>query len=414
MSVDTGAIKRTTTEGLGAAVHRNAKFSRAGVLERLFTFAFSGLVYPQIWEDPVVDMAALALEPDDHIVAIASGGCNVMSYLTQGPARITAVDLNGAHIALNRLKICAAQHLPDYAAFHRFFGEADCAENVAAYDRWLAPHLDTASRAYWEGRDWLGRRRIARFANNFYRYGLLGGFIGAGHLLARAHGKDPRRMLEARTLEEQRAAFDDHIAPLFETKTVRWLAHQPATLYGLGIPPAQYRALAGDAEGGIVEALHARLRRLACEFELSSNYFAHQAFGRRYGESAATPPYLEEAAFAAVRERAERIETLHVSMGDFLDGCADASLDAYVLLDAQDWMNDADLTALWEKITRTAKPGARVIFRTAADERLLPGRLPEELLARWSHDEARCREMTLRDRSSIYGGFHLYTLRDAT
>jgi S-adenosylmethionine-diacylglycerol 3-amino-3-carboxypropyl transferase len=101
-------------------------------------------------------------------------------------------------------------------------------------------------------------------------------------------------------------------------------------------------------------------------------------------------------------------------MGDFLDGCADASLDAYVLLDAQDWMNDADLTALWEKITRTAKPGARVIFRTAADERLLPGRLPEELLARWSHDEARCREMTLRDRSSIYGGFHLYTLRDAT
>ena len=37
-------------------------------------------------------------------------------------------------------------------------------------------------------------------------------------------------------------------------------------------------------------------------------------------------------------------------------------------------MNDADLTALWTEITRTARPGARVIFRTAADERLLPGR----------------------------------------
>ena len=105
MSANITAIMRTTTAGLSAAVHRNALFSRAGVLERLFTAAFAGLVYPQIWEDPVVDMEALAITPDDHIVAIASGGCNVMSYLTAGPARMTAIDLNGAHIALNRLSV---------------------------------------------------------------------------------------------------------------------------------------------------------------------------------------------------------------------------------------------------------------------------------------------------------------------
>jgi len=55
MSVDLGAMKRATAAGLSAAVHRNRTFSRAGALERLFTFAFRGLVYPQIWEDPVVD-----------------------------------------------------------------------------------------------------------------------------------------------------------------------------------------------------------------------------------------------------------------------------------------------------------------------------------------------------------------------
>ena len=37
-----------------------------------------------------------------------------------------------------------------------------------------------------------------------------------------------------------------------------------------------------------------------------------------------------------------------------------ASFDRYVLLDAQDWMGDADLTKLWSEITRTARPGARV------------------------------------------------------
>lgn len=67
------AIRRETNLGLTQAVHRNRAFSKAGVSERLFTAAFSGLVYPQIWEDPVVDMAALRLRPEDHVVTIASG-----------------------------------------------------------------------------------------------------------------------------------------------------------------------------------------------------------------------------------------------------------------------------------------------------------------------------------------------------
>jgi S-adenosylmethionine-diacylglycerol 3-amino-3-carboxypropyl transferase len=88
-----------------------------------------------------------------------------------------------------------------------------------------------------------------------------------------------------------------------------------------------------------------------------------------------------------------------------------ASFDRYALLDAQDWMSDADLAALWTLITRTARPGARVIFRTAADERLLPGRVPEGLLSRWTYETERSREFGRQDRSSIYGAFHLYTLK---
>src|SRR6476659_3458956 len=76
------------------AVHRNRPLSREGLSERLFTLAFGGLVYPQIWEDPAVDLAAMEITPDHHVVTIASGGCNVMSYLSAEPARITAVDLN--------------------------------------------------------------------------------------------------------------------------------------------------------------------------------------------------------------------------------------------------------------------------------------------------------------------------------
>ena len=101
----------------------------------------------------------------------------------------------------------------------------------------------------------------------------------------------------------------------------------------------------------------------------------------------------------------------HGSFTERLRAEPDESLDAYVLLDAQDWMTDEDLRVLWTEITRTARPQARVIFRTAAEKSLLTGRVPGSILARWNYDEGYCRELTRRDRSSIYGGFHLYVLR---
>ena len=70
---------------LEKAVHRNRALSGEGLLERAFTLAFKGLVYPQIWEDPEIDMEALAIGRDHTIVAIASGGCNILSYLTADP-----------------------------------------------------------------------------------------------------------------------------------------------------------------------------------------------------------------------------------------------------------------------------------------------------------------------------------------
>ncbi len=408
-------VRRTTTLGLSTAVQRSKPLSKAGLLEWLFTRAFSGLVYPQIWEDPVVDMAALALKADEHVVAIASGSCNILSYLTAAPVRISAVDLNGAHIALGRLKLAALARLQEHDAFLRFFGPADEAANIALYDREIAPHLDAVSRSYWEGRGLNGRRRIALFARGFYRYGLLGRFIGTGHLLARLLGANPKAMLAARGLAEQRALYETHLAPVFERRLVRWLVRQPASLYGLGIPPAQYKALAADSGEGMLGALKLRLERLACGFPLAENYFAQQAFGRRYAEGpgAALPPYLQAAHFETVKARAGGVGYRQGSVTAYLEEQPAKSCDAYVLLDAQDWMNDAELTALWTQITRTARPGARVIFRTAADERLLPGRVPAAILDQWRYEDERSRVLCRQDRSAIYGGFHLYVLPEA-
>jgi S-adenosylmethionine-diacylglycerol 3-amino-3-carboxypropyl transferase len=158
--------------------------------------------------------------------------------------------------------------------------------------------------------------------------------------------------------------------------------------------------------------LRERVERLSCEFSLDDNYFAWQAFGRSYSDRAAgpLPPYLKEAHFETIRARADRVEVLNRSFTEYLKSRPDRSLDRYVLLDAQDWMTDQQLNDLWREITRTARPGGRVVFRTAAEPSLLPGRVRDEVLSQWRYETEQSRDLTRRDRSAIYGGFHLYIL----
>jgi S-adenosylmethionine-diacylglycerol 3-amino-3-carboxypropyl transferase len=394
----TGAVVR---KGTGVA---------GKVLDHAFAFAFRGLVYAQIWEDPEIDMEALAIRPDSRMVAIASGGCNVLSYLVADPAAIIAVDLNTAHVALAKLKLASARYLPDYAHFRRFFVEADRPSNIAAYHAYVVPYLDEPTRRYWEGRDITLRRRIGGFRNGIYKRGLLGGFIGMAHLLARLYRIDLKTILSAPTRAAQRAVFEAELAPLFDKKFVRWLTDQPAALFGLGIPPAQFDALAGDQP--MAQVLRRRLERLACDFAVGDNYFAWQAFSRGYGRNADAPlpPYLQRANWDDVRARVDRVTVRHANLTEWLAQQEPASLDRYVLLDAQDWMDDAQLNALWAQITRTARPGARVLFRTAAEPSLLPGRVAAALLDRWTYHAEASADYTRRDRSSIYGGVHLYVL----
>ncbi|MFT6459029.1 DUF3419 family protein [Pseudophaeobacter arcticus] len=393
---------------LDAAVLQESD-AATGWLERLFSRLFLGLVYPQIWEDPVVDMAALEITSEDNLVCIASGSCNLMSYLTAGPASVTAVDLSPAHVALGKLKLTAARVLPDYAAFYQFFGRADLASNAVLYERYIQPNLDPSARAFWEGRQ-LINRRISLFQKGLYKHGVLGRFLGAVHLVAGLGRVSFAPLLAARSLQEQQAFFDQKITPLFDMWLVRKLAGFRAALFGLGIPPAQYDKLAADGGGDVLPVLRERVRKLMCDTPIRDNYFAWQAFARCYDPApdGSLPPYLQQRNFQALRDYADRGRIVNRSLTDQLALEPGGSKQGYILLDAQDWMNDSQLNALWQQITRTATPGAKVIFRTGGAEDILPGRVSPDILGRWVYDTEVSKQGTKQDRSAIYGAFHLY------
>jgi S-adenosylmethionine-diacylglycerol 3-amino-3-carboxypropyl transferase len=400
---------------LNRAAHTKAANTKRGALERLFTMMFKGFVYNQIWEDPEVDMEALALQPHHTLITIASGGCNVLNYLAANPERIIAVDLNPNHVALTRLKLSALANLPSYEDFFRFFGTAKSKENRKAFDNFLSTRLDPVTRRYWEKQIPLHGRRINMFARNLYKYGLLGRFIGVLHAVARLHGKKLNDIVEARTPAEQRRAFEKTIAPLFEYKSIKLLSKSPVSLYALGIPPAQYDELvASSSDGDPIAVLRQRVEKLACDFPINENYFAWQAFTRGYDveNRAAVPAYLQADTYDVIRTRTDKVEVHHASLIDFLKAQKPNSIHRYVLLDAQDWMTPDVMAQLWEQIDRTADTrDARVIFRTAGEDSPLPRKLPAALLAPWQYLEAESRAFHAQDRSSIYGGFHVYCRR---
>ncbi len=400
---------------LERAVHRNRPLSRQGLLERLFTVWFQGLVYTQIWEDPRVDANALRLDDTSRLLTISSAGCNVLNYLTYEPEKILAVDLNPAHVALTRLKIQALRHLPDHDSFFQFFGVGAGPENVEAFKTHLKPRLGENTRQFWASRPWGGLRRprIHAFEEGFYEHGILPRFQRFAGLVSRlVQGRRPAELLDATSTNDQRAFFEDCVAPFFDHPLVRRLGRQPAALYSFGIPPSQYQRLADAADTSIVGLYRDRLERLVCGFPLSDNYFAWQAFGRRYDTEnrQALPRYLRRSHFAQLRYDLDRVETRISSLSEALRVQPDNSFDSFVLLDAMDWMEPTEIASLWSELARVGAPGTRIIFRTAGPQSVVEPALPSALRSRFTYERARSEALWKKDRSAIYGMFHLYVL----
>ena len=404
-------------ELLKEAVHQHGLLSRQGIWERLFTLWFDGWVYNQIWEDPEVDMAALQIDGKSRIMSIASGGCNALSYLTKDPEVAFAVDLNPCHIHLTRLKVAALKGLTDYESFFKLFGQAGSKRNVENYYQRIQSHLDEASRDFWEGRAWITRKlrgpRIKYFSRNLYDHARLGLFLRCLHKVAGWVGRDPRQLLETESQKEREEKFETHIAPFFNNRLIRRIGRWPFLVYSLGIPPQQYESLCKECDGDVVALYRDRVKKLTCGFPLEENYFAWQALDRRYDTQhrRAIPPYLKEEHFEMLRERADRVVTIISSVTRFLKSCSRGMVNRFVLLDAQDWMRASELEELWREIFRVGPSGSRIIFRTAAADSPLETALPKDLRDQFQYDAELSRSLHEKDRSAIYGGFHVYIKR---
>lgn len=387
----------------------------------MFAVWFDAFVYNQIWEDPRVDIEALELQGDSRILTISSGGCNALNYLIHNPQSVTAVDLNRHHIYLLNLKLAALRHLPTHEKFFAFFGVGRGENTGTDYQKYIAKNLDNDTRNFWESNTLLGGvvygDRITFFRDaGLYDHSRNGYFLRFFHWLARRLGCKVDEVLKAKTLGEQAELYSKHIDPFFDNFLIKLIGKLPVTLFGLGIPPQQYDELKRDLSGDrtVIDIYRDRVRRLACDFPIDENYFAWQAFARKYDteDRRAIPEYLKEENFGTLRANADRLETKVGSATDEIRNNPKATFNRFVFLDAQDWMDADSIIELWSAIAEKAESGSRIIFRTAGASSPVETHLPEELRTRFVYEKELSENLFKQDRSSIYGGFHLYVLKN--
>ncbi|MGI8787876.1 MAG: DUF3419 family protein [Pyrinomonadaceae bacterium] len=403
------------------AVKQKHSSKKQSVLQKMFAVWFDAFVYNQIWEDPRVDLQALRLNENSRVLTISSGGCNALNYLLENPASVTAVDLNRHHIYLLDLKIAALVFLPTYEDFFNFFGCGKHPANVENYKKYIAPNLDEATKRFWNGNGFFGKLFYGKRINYFARGGLYnhsrsGYFLRFFHRFANFLGCRPDEVLKARTLEEQAALYGKFIAPFFDSFVFKIIGKMPVTMFGLGVPPQQYDEIVNDLpEGGnLIDVYKERCERLACAFPIEENYFAWQAFARRYDteKRRAVPEYLKRENYETLKRNADRIKTKIGSVTEEIRSEAVGASNRFVFLDAQDWMNAEALTELWQAIAEKGETGSRIIFRTAGAASPIEKNLPMNLRAKFDYQKEFSRELFKQDRASIYGGFHLYILRN--
>jgi S-adenosylmethionine-diacylglycerol 3-amino-3-carboxypropyl transferase len=363
------------------------------LLERL-VFG-NGLVFNQTWEDPDVDRAALALSPDDVVVSIASAGDNILCLALDRPKTIHAVDVNPTQIHLLALKLCALQHL-DYPDYAHLFSLAPAPRAGALYREQLRQYLDAPDRQYWDA-------HVGMLTGGLYRAGVYGRALGylRTALQVRCGREALEKVFEQPTLAMQADWYARRVHAHWWNPLTRPLADRLPTLLVFGIHPNQARRVGG---AHFAEFLSKAILRVFSTMPARENYFWQQVLLGRY---LSLPPHLRPSNYGPLKEAAGRIHLHTGRLQTLLDSLPAGSVTCFNLLDAPDWLTEAQTLDWWRRIGRAAAPAARVLFRTIDPAY----QFPSSVLAEWQ--DISLPTWVLRERTGAYAGVYVYR-RQAT
>lgn len=349
---------------------------------------FSLIRYAQCWEDTDVLVAALEVKPQDVCFSIASGGDNSLALLARAPARVIAVDLSPAQIALTELKAAAFRTL-SYSSTLEFAGIVDSTRRAELYRR-LRAHLQPGTREYWDRRIDLIEQGVSS-CGKFERYLRLFRRM----VLPLTHTQSEiDALFVPRSLADRRRFFDEHWTNRRWRALLRLFASR-FVMGRLGRDPRFFRYV----EGGVAARIMARTEHALVALDPARNPYLHWIVYGNYGD---TRPYIwREENFEPIRSHIDRLELRVASVESALERAQPGSIDAFNLSDIFEYLSEATSDVVFGNILRCARPGARIAYWSMMVPRHPPAPLAHRLVRREPQSSA----LHERAQTFFYGAF---------
>lgn len=324
-------------------------------------------------EDARTEAAALKLSSNDRVISIASAGEMPLSLAAMG-ARVTAVDIDPAQIALTALKLAAVRTLPREQAIG-FLGYQPiaAAQRLEVYPQ-VCEALQPRDQAFWDQP--MAQQALAKgaiWAGRFERYiGLLTRLVVP--LLGR---RNIEGLFECTTLAQQQEWFDRRIGrPL-----LRWVfrvAFSPRVFSGRGMDP---RSLAHrQTQESLGDQYYGWFRSFCTANLARENHLLQLTLLGRVLDSTAVPEYLSPEGYAALRARPEAVQLHWGDIIEYLEQLAPASFDKAHLSNICDWMEQTQFDQTMRLLASKAAPGARIVWRFLHVDRVLPTDMASQIV----------------------------------
>jgi S-adenosylmethionine-diacylglycerol 3-amino-3-carboxypropyl transferase len=323
--------------------------------------------YAQCWEDADVLLEALDIHPGDVCLSIASAGDNTLSMLTNGPAKVVAIDLSPAQIACLEIRVAAYRELR-YEETLELLGATPSDRRQKLYEA-IRKHLRPETMEFWHGRQSAIEGGVAA-AGKFENYLRIFREV----VLPLIHSR--RRvtaLFEARSSAERRLFYEQ------QWDNLRWRLlfrcfFSRAVMGWLGRDPAFFHYV----KGSVAERIMVRTKHALTDLDPSQNPYLQQiALGQTLHS---LPHALRRENYDSIRSNLNRLEWHVMSVESYLAEVANRTIDRFNMSDVFEYVSEANYVRILEHIVRVGRPGGRVAYWNMLAPRRRPEAFSERLM----------------------------------
>ena len=348
---------------------------------------FSRIRYAQVWEDADVLLDALAIQPTDTVVSIASAGDNALALLGAGAERVIALDLNPAQLACLALRVAAYRCL-EHPELLQLIGSrpAGATERAALYAR-CRHELTVEARAFWDGQPEFiapGIGSIGKFEAYFRLF--------RTRVLPLVHSRSRIAALLRGGTRSEREEFYAKRWDTWRWRLLFRLFFSRFVMGRLGRDPAFFKYV----EGSVADRILSRTRHALTELNPAENPYLHWILTGTHGN--ALPWALRPENFDAIRSRLDRLEWHLLTLEDYLARNPEARINKFNLSDIFEYMSDANTARLLARLADASGPGGRLVYWNMLAPRSRPDALAHRLRPRLDVAQP----LFLRDRAFFY------------